>query len=60
MENGVSRHGGGIVQLMMQRNEKGDCGRSGKMVVARKIMFQVRKWINDGCFQQRKKLKKKK
>ena len=39
MENGVSRHGGGIVQLMMQRKEKGDCGRSGKMVVARKIMF---------------------
>ena len=41
MENGVSRHGGGIVQLMVNDtvNEKADSGRSGKMVAARNTMF---------------------
>ena len=39
MENGVSGHGGGIAQLKMQLKKKGDCGRSGKTVVARKATF---------------------
>ena len=59
MKNGISRHGGGIFQLMMQLKKKGDCGRSGNMVVARKITFELRKWLNKGSLQQRKKLKKK-
>ena len=41
MENGVSRHGGGKVQLMVNDTvkEKEDSGRSGKMVAARNTMF---------------------
>ena len=39
MENGVSRYGGGIVQLMMQWKKKGDFRRSGKVVAAMKTMF---------------------
>ena len=35
-ENGTSKHGVGIVQLMMQWKIKGDCDRSGQMVVERK------------------------
>ena len=38
MESGVHKHGSGIVQLMMQW-KKGDHGRSGKMVVAKKTTF---------------------
>ena len=39
MENGMSGHGGRIAQLTMQLKKKGDCGRSGKTVVARKATF---------------------
>ena len=42
MENGISRHSGGIVQLMMQWKKKWDCGRSAKMVVPRKKVAKQR------------------
>ena len=35
----MSGHGGRIAQLTMQLKKKGDCGRSGKTVVARKATF---------------------
>ena len=46
MENGTSRHCGGIVRLMMQWKIKGDCGRSGKIcgskenILAKKLAWQ--------------------
>ena len=58
MENGIRKHGGGIVPLINAVKEKKDCGRSEKMVVARK-MFQLRKWLNKGCFQLRESWKRK-